>query len=120
MKDVVGWRIDDVVELIRGTKGTQVRLDVLPAEAGARRQARRASCIVRDKVRLEEQAAKAKTIIDARRRRRAAQRIGVIKLPAFYQDFEGRRRNDDDYASATRDVAQAAGAAARRRRSTAW
>lgn len=104
MKDVVGWRIDDVVELIRGTKGTPVRLDVVPAEAVVDAKPTRL-VLTRDKVRLEEQAAKAQTIT-VPAQDGATKKIGVIKLPAFYQDFEGRRKNANDYASATRDVAR--------------
>jgi carboxyl-terminal processing protease len=105
MKDVVGWRIDDVVDLIRGPKNSQVRLDVVPAEAPLDSKPVRV-VITRQKVRLEEQAAKAETITVPASADAAAKRIGVIKLPAFYQDFEGRRRNAADYASATRDVAK--------------
>ena len=105
MKDVVGWRIDDVVELIRGPKDTQVRLDVIPGEATLDSKPARL-VITRAKVRLEEQAAKAKTITIPAKGDAPARRIGVVELPAFYQDFEGRRRNTDDYASATRDVAR--------------
>jgi len=104
MKDVIGWRIDDVVELIRGPKNTPVRLDVVPAEASVDAKPSRL-VITRDKVRLEEQAAKAQTI-DVPGQNGASKKIGVIKLPAFYQDFEGRRKNANDYASATRDVAR--------------
>jgi len=105
MKDVVGWRIDDVVDLIRGPKNSQVRLDVVPAEAPLDSKPVRV-VITRQKVRLEEQAAKAETITVPASGAVPAKRIGVIKLPAFYQDFEGRRRNAADYASATRDVAK--------------
>ncbi|MBW8367597.1 MAG: carboxy terminal-processing peptidase [Arenimonas sp.] len=99
MTDVVGWRIDDVVALIRGKKGTQVRLDVLPAEAGTDATPT-AIAIVRDKVKLEEQAAQ-KRVIDVDGRR-----IGVIELPTFYLDFEAKRRGDKDARSATVDVAR--------------
>jgi carboxyl-terminal processing protease len=105
MKDVVGWRIDDVVDLIRGPKNSQVRLDVVPAEAPLDSKPVRV-VITRQKIRLEEQAAKADTITVPASGDVPAKRIGVIKLPAFYQDFEGRRRNAADYASATRDVAK--------------
>ena len=81
MTDVVGWRLDDVVELIRGPKDTVVRLDVLPAEVGIDAKPT-AIAIVRDKVKLEEQAAQ-KRVIDVDGRR-----IGVIELPTFYLDFE--------------------------------
>lgn len=99
MVDVVGWRIDDVVELIRGKKGTKVRLDVLPAEAGVDAQPKQIA-IVRDKVKLEEQAAQ-KRVIEVGERR-----IGVVELPAFYADFDARRRGDPDARSATTDVAR--------------
>src|SRR3546814_1734926 len=62
--------------------------------------------LVRDKIHLTEQAAKAKTITIPARGDMPAKRIGVVELPGFYQDFEGRRSNSDDYASATRDVAR--------------
>ena len=61
MDDVIGWRIDDVVAKIRGAKGTKVRLDVMPAEAGLDSQPQRI-VLVRDKVHLEDQAAKSKVI----------------------------------------------------------
>jgi carboxyl-terminal processing protease len=103
--DVIGWRIDDVVAQIRGKKDTQVRLEYLPAETGLDGEHRQVT-ITRQKVRLEEQAAKAETIHIPAAGGAPAKRIGVIKLPAFYQDFEGRRRNPDDYTSATRDIAK--------------
>jgi len=105
MKDVVGWRIDDVVQLIRGAADSQVRLDVVPAEAMLDSKASRL-LITRAKVRLEDQAAKAETITLPAADGMPERRIGVIKLPGFYQDFEARRRRDGDYASATRDVAR--------------
>ena len=108
MEDVVGWRIDDVVAKIRGTKGTTVRLDVVPAEAPLDSKPVRIA-IVRDRVRLEDQAAKAETIDVPAANGKPAQKIGVIKLPAFYQDFDARRRGDKDFASATRDVAKLLG-----------
>src|SRR5690606_36129218 len=98
MVDVVGWRIDDVVELIRGKKGTTVRLDVLPAETGVDARPTQIA-IVRDKVKLEQQAAQ-KRVIEVGDRR-----IGVIELPTFYADFEAMRRRDPGARSATRDVA---------------
>jgi carboxyl-terminal processing protease len=105
MEDVVGWRIDDVVAKIRGTKGTTVRLDIVPAESPLDAKPVRVN-IVRDRVRLEDQAAKAETIQVPAANGKPAQTIGVIKLPAFYQDFDARRRGDKDFASATRDVAK--------------
>ena len=99
MTDVVGWRIDDVVEQIRGKKGTQVRLDVLPAEAGTDAKPTTIA-IVRDKVKLEQQAAQ-KRVIDV-----GGRRIGVVELPTFYLDFEAKRRGEKDARSATADVAK--------------
>ncbi|MFT4196965.1 MAG: carboxy terminal-processing peptidase [Pseudoxanthomonas sp.] len=103
LTDVVGWRVDDVVEQIRGKKGTQVRLEFIPSEAGVDGPHSLVT-ITRDKIKLEEQAAKGETITVPAAGGEPQRRIGVVKLPAFYQDFEGRRRNPDDYTSATRDV----------------
>ena len=99
MTDVVGWRIDDVVDLIRGNKGTQVRLDILPVDASID-GAHKLVTITREKVKLEEQAA-SQRIIDTQ-----GKKIGVIELPGFYQDFEAKRRGDADARSATADVAK--------------
>ncbi len=105
MKDVIGWRIDDVVAQIRGAADTQVRLDVVPAEAPLDSKPQQL-VLTRAKVRLEDQRAKAETIVVPAAGDAPARRIGVVKLPGFYQDFEARRRGDKNYASATRDVAK--------------
>ena len=105
MEDVVGWRIDDVVEKIKGPKGTQVRLDIIPPQAGLDSKPNELQ-LTRARIRLEEQAAKSKVIDLPAADGAPAHRIGVIELPAFYQDFEGRRGQNGDYASATRDVAR--------------
>jgi len=105
MKDVIGWRIDDVVAQIRGAADTQVRLDVVPAEAPLDSKPQQL-LLTRAKVRLEDQRAKAETIVVPAAGDAPARRIGVVKLPGFYQDFEARRRGDKNYASATRDVAK--------------
>lgn len=99
MVDVMGWRIDDVVQLVRGAKGTTVRLDTIPAANGID-GAHRIVEIVRDRVKLEEQAAR-RQLIEA-----DGKRIGVIRLPTFYADFEAKRRGDPDARSATTDVAK--------------
>jgi carboxyl-terminal processing protease len=101
--DVLGWRIDDVVALVRGEKGTTVRLDVIPSDAGPDGKHQTVS-LVRKKINMEEQSAK-KSIIEVKDGA-VKRRIGVISLPTFYQDFEARRRGDKDYKSATRDVAR--------------
>ncbi|HEY3432642.1 MAG TPA: carboxy terminal-processing peptidase [Rhodocyclaceae bacterium] len=101
--DVVGWRLDDTVALIRGTADTVVRLDILPADSGLDGKHVQIS-LIRKKIALEEQAAKKKiiTVDDAGK----AKHIGIISLPGFYQDFEARQRGEKDYRSATRDVAK--------------
>jgi carboxyl-terminal processing protease len=99
--DVIGWRLDDVVQKIRGPGGTPVRLQVLPAGA-APGSPEKVIELVRDKVKLEEQAAKKELIeipFDGK-----SYRIGVINVPSFYQDFAARSRGDDDYVSTSRDV----------------
>ena len=101
--DVVGWRLDDVVDLIRGAKDTTVRLEVLPADAG-QDGTHELIALVRKKVNIEEQAAKSSVI--QIKDGDATRRIGVITLPTFYEDFDARRRGDKNYRSATRDVAR--------------
>ncbi len=98
--DVIGWRIDDVVQLIRGKKGTKVRLQVLHGDALSEKPD--TITIIRDKVKLEEQAAKS-DILELEHNGKIF-RFGVIDLPAFYIDFEARRKGDPDYKSTTRDV----------------
>jgi carboxyl-terminal processing protease len=101
--EVLGWRIDDVVALIRGAKDSTVRLDVLPADAGTDGK-HVTIALVRKKISMEEQSAK-KSIIEVKDAG-VKRRIGVISLPTFYQDFEARRKGDKDFKSATRDVAR--------------
>ncbi len=101
MTDVIGWRLDDVVEKIRGQKGTVVRIEILPEEAGPDGK-HEILTLTRNKVNVEESAAK-KSIIEVKNGD-ATRKVGVITLPTFYQDFEARRRGDANYRSATRDV----------------
>jgi carboxyl-terminal processing protease len=101
MEDVVGWRLDEVVELIRGPKDSTVRLQVIPAKSKTT-DSRKTITIVRNKVKLEEQSAQKKILeIPAEGESR---KVGVIDIPAFYIDFEAMRRGDEDYKSTTRDV----------------
>jgi len=102
LHDVVGWRVDDVVDLIRGAKHTVVRLEVLHEDAGINGP-REIIVIVRDEVKLEEQAAKSR-IIEVPGEGEEMVKVGVIDLPVFYLDFNGRARNLPDYRSSTRDV----------------
>src|SRR5450830_2013234 len=104
--EVLGMRIDDVVQLIRGAKDSVVRLDILPADAGPDAK-HTVLALVRKKISMEEQSAK-KSIIEVRDNG-VKRRIGVISLPTFYQDFDARRRGDKDFKSATRDVSRLLG-----------
>jgi len=101
--DVVGWRIDDVTHLIRGKKGTTVRLEILPADAGQDGKHEMLT-FVRDKISLEDSAA-SKKIIEIKDGA-VTRKIGVIDLPTFYSDFGARSEGDKDFKSATRDVAK--------------
>ena len=103
LTDVIGWRLDDVVDKIRGAKDTTVRLEVLPADGGPDGKHVQVA-LVRKKIVVEEQAAKS-SVIEAKDGS-STHKIGVISLPTFYQDFEARRRGDRNYKSATRDVAR--------------
>ena len=97
--DVVGWRLDEVVDLIRGKKGTIVRLEVVGDEGQTKFVA-----IKRDQVKLEDQAAQ-KAILEVNDNG-SKYKIGVIDIPAFYIDFQAARNGDPNYRSTTRDVAR--------------
>ena len=104
MADVLGWRLDDTVALIRGAADSVVLLDVLPADAGPDGKHKLVS-LVRKKISLEEQAAKATVrsiVVDGK----VTRRVGVISLPSFYEDFAARQNGAQDYKSASRDVAR--------------
>src|SRR5260221_13312307 len=101
MVDVIGWRLDDVVKLIKGPKGTIVRLLILPAATGINGPSQEIK-LVRDKIKLEDQAAKKNVI-----RYQAGgkeMKLGVITLPSFYMDFDEYQKGNPDYRSTTRDV----------------
>tara|TARA_S200000501_G_scaffold378661_1_gene442602 strand:+ start:4788 stop:6935 length:2148 start_codon:yes stop_codon:yes gene_type:complete len=99
--DVVGWRLDEVVDLIRGEKGSTVVLGVL-SEASANPNLTKQISIVRNTVKLEEQSA-SKTVLEILHQDKL-RKLGVISIPTFYIDFEGSRRGDPNYKSTTRDV----------------
>ncbi len=101
MVDVVGWRLDEVVKLIKGPKGTDVRLQVLPAQTGISGPPV-VIHFTRDKVKLEDQAAK-KQVINYSVSGKDV-KLGVISLPGFYMDFDAYRKGDPNYRSTTRDV----------------
>ncbi len=101
--DVVGWRLDDIVKLLRGKKKTIVRLEILPSMTGLDGK-RHSVTLVRNKVTVSGQAAKKKiiTVSDGGHTRK----IGVIDLPTFYSDFGAHSKGDKNFKSATRDVAK--------------
>ncbi|MDQ7049313.1 MAG: carboxy terminal-processing peptidase [Enterobacterales bacterium] len=99
--DVVGWRLDDVVDLIRGDAGSQVRLEIEPANASVNGKTKVIS-IIREKVKLEEQAAKSEVIKVGEADKKMV--VGVIELSKFYIDFEAKNAGDPDYKSTTRDI----------------
>ncbi|RAV97849.1 carboxy terminal-processing peptidase [Pseudochryseolinea flava] len=99
--DVVGWRLDEVVKLIKGPKGTKVKLQILPSETGMSGPSK-TIVIVRDKIKLEDQRAQK----DVKRYTKDGKdlKLGVITLPSFYMDFEAYQKGDPNYMSTTRDV----------------
>jgi len=102
MVDVVGWRLDEVVKLIRGPKGSVVRLEVIPASNAPNDQTSKVVSITREAVKLEEQAAK-KSVLKLKQDGRDY-KLGIIEIPAFYLDFKAYRAGDPEYKSTTRDV----------------
>jgi len=99
--DVVGWRLDDVVDMIRGPGGSTVRLQILPAGA-LPGSGEKVVPLVRDKVKLEAQAAR-KNLLEFDQDGRT-RRVGIIEVPSFYQDFNARAAGERDYISTTADV----------------
>jgi len=102
MVDVIGWRLDEVVKLIRGPKGSVVRLEIIPASNAPNDQTTKIVSITREAVKLEEQAAK-KSILHLNQDGKDY-KLGVIEIPAFYLDFKAYRAGDPEYKSTTRDV----------------
>jgi carboxyl-terminal processing protease len=101
MVDVIGWRIDDVVKLIKGPKGTTVRLSYLPGETGLTGASKEIT-LVREKIKLEDQKAK-KEIIPYKQGAKDL-KMGVITIPSFYMDWDAYQKGDPDYTSTSGDV----------------
>jgi carboxyl-terminal processing protease len=101
IEDIIGWRLQDVVEKIRGPKGSVVRLSIIPKEldAGGKRST---ITLVRNKIKLEEQAAKSSIIQGLEGM--GDLKIGVIEVPTFYRDFAAEARGEQNFRSTTRDV----------------
>ncbi|HSC66682.1 MAG TPA: carboxy terminal-processing peptidase [Cellvibrio sp.] len=98
--DVVGWRLDEVVKLIRGPKGTLVRLEVMPSDPTV--TTNKTITIKRETVKLEDQAAK-KAVFEVKDGDKTF-KLGVIDIPTFYMNFEAYQKGDPNYKSTTRDV----------------
>ncbi|MDB2599808.1 carboxy terminal-processing peptidase [Gammaproteobacteria bacterium] len=99
--DVVGWRIDEVVQLIRGKAGTKVELELIPGKTEDLSE-RKFVTIIREEVKLEEQAAKSR-IFEIKRNLQTI-KIGIIDLPTFYIDFNAWRNRDPNFRSSSKDV----------------
>jgi carboxyl-terminal processing protease len=102
IEDVVGWRLDDTVALIRGAVDSTVRLDILPGDKGPD-AANKTVVLVRNTITMQDLAAKAK--VYSVTQGGSKRLIGVITLPSFYEDVDAARKGDKGYRSATRDVA---------------
>ncbi len=99
--EVIGWRLDNVVDLIKGKAGSTVRLEILTPDSASNVDTRIVT-IIREKIKLEDQEAKA-TIIDVKRNGKTFH-YGVIDLPKFYINFQEYNEGKPDYKSTTRDV----------------
>ena len=101
IEDVVGWRLQDVVDKIRGPKDSVVRLQILPKSAGPDGPTREVT-LVRNEIKLEDQAAKAYVVDDLPNA--PGLRVGVLEVPGFYRDFRAEADGDKNFRSTTRDV----------------
>ncbi|MDT8895985.1 carboxy terminal-processing peptidase [Halomonas sp. I1] len=101
--NVVGMRLDEVVDMIRGPKGSVVRLEIVPGQAMDMTRSKVIE-ITRDTVKLEDQAAQSEVI--EIQRDDGTHRVGMIEVPAFYVDFDAWQAGEEDYRSTTRDVAK--------------
>ncbi|MBV6646371.1 MAG: carboxy terminal-processing peptidase [Cyclobacteriaceae bacterium] len=99
--DVIGWRLDDVIQLIRGPKGSVVRLQLLKSAKDVQALPDTLR-LVREKIKLEDESAKAEMIPITENTK--TYKLGVVSIPNFYVNFEERNRGVKDYKSTTRDV----------------
>ena len=95
--DVVGWRIDEVVDLIRGKSGTKVEIEFISSDSAD--NTRKLVTLTREEIKLEDRAAKSKII-----ETKEGNKIGIIDLPSFYIDFNAYQNRDSDYRSSSSDV----------------
>lgn len=102
MKDVIGWRLDDVVKMIRGRKGSTVRLRILPAGA-LPGSGEKTISLVRNTIELDAEHAHARVALV--KQDKVAYRIGIITIPSFYLNFKAEGDGNKRYASVSHDVA---------------
>ena len=101
MTDVIGWRLDDVVRLIRGPENTVVKLQILPGDSNPG-ETESIIELTREQIKLEESAAKSKIIETQREQEKF--KIGVIDIPSFYRDYRALKSGDEEFTSTTSDV----------------
>ena len=101
MTDVIGWRLDDVVQLIRGPENTVVKLQILPGDSNPG-ETENIIELTREQIKLEESAAKSKIIETQSEQEKF--KIGVIDIPSFYRDFRALKSGDEEFTSTTSDV----------------
>ena len=94
--DVVGWRIDEVVDLIRGEAGTEVEIEFISFKEDL--DSRKIVTLKREEIKLEDRAAKSE-ILDFNK-----SKIGIIDLPSFYIDFDEYQKRNKDYRSSSKDI----------------
>ena len=94
--DVVGWRIDEVVDLIRGEAGTEVEIEFISFESNS--DSTKLVTLKREEIKLEDRAAKSE-IVNVN-----DSRIGIIDLPSFYIDFNEYQKKSKEYRSSSKDV----------------
>ena len=95
--DVIGWRIDEVVDLIRGQAGTEVEIEFISAKSSDNE--RKIVTLKREEIKLEDRAAKSKIFTN-----NYGNKIGIIDLPSFYIDFNAYQKRENDYKSSSGDV----------------
>ncbi|MDR3181916.1 MAG: carboxy terminal-processing peptidase [Planctomycetaceae bacterium] len=100
MEDIVDLKLSDVVKQIRGAKGTVVRLEIVPADGSAAKIVE----IIRDEIKLADQAAKSEIFDAGKKTDGSPYKVGFIELPDFYLDMDAMRRGDPDARSTTTDI----------------
>ncbi|ADU92076.1 carboxy terminal-processing peptidase [Taylorella equigenitalis] len=102
-EDVIDWELDDIVKKIRGKRGSTVRIQLIPAGSGLDGKPKEVK-IVREKVSMEEQAARSK-VIEAKTDGKT-HKVGVITIPSFYEDFDAQRAKEKDFNSLSKDISK--------------